>query len=397
MSQTTPIHGRFGSYPVRRDDDMFRSVHSAWMQSWSTFTERLKDPSAPTKTEKTYSRSVLEILMRMCEEVPAIVNTEMWANREADMSGRVATDVIKQWSTVLNTELNGNTPIRDKATLRLLVSTVANIRLSANDAKNKPLAGLVTLNRNVCAQLLSSCSANLLTATGLHTEGVLSALVNHIRVGGMDLEEEDMTLQSLLHFLIQGSYVWQTLGPDRYPARDWSRQVFQFCQPVLEPVDTREDKNPPSTNARGRALMAILVRISPQRCLPHHLEHTRGLFEVPGLLKNIIHWFYERHSMPESFDDVATEIVRDLTQNSKQLPKFISQPLEKALKFGQKCFLCGRSDPGLPLVTACACKEVYYCSRACQSESWKSHKANCKASWQDEVLAPVATGEITTF
>jgi hypothetical protein len=78
-----------------------------------------------------------------------------------------------------------------------------------------------------------------------------------------------------------------------------------------------------------------------------------------------------------------------LIANVKKLPKNFSKPLEKGLHFGMPCYLCGRKDPNAPLVTACACKEAFFCSHACQAESWAEHKQNCKAAWQEEILAAV--------
>ena len=38
------------------------------------------------------------------------------------------------------------------------------------------------------------------------------------------------------------------------------------------------------------------------------------------------------------------------------------------------CYVCGRSAPN----QCSKCKTIYYCSRACQSADWCTHKAECK-------------------
>jgi hypothetical protein len=296
-------NGRIGTYPIQRDDPLFRAMHSAWMQSWGTFTSRLKNPDAPVKNvDKTHCRSMLEILMCLGEQIPSVVRMKKWATREQGMAGRAAGDLIKEWSAIISDELDETVRLTDYHPLHLMVATIAELHLNEHDAKNEGLRDLVRMNRNVAAQLLSSASANLENAAVLHTEGALNAVLQVTAT--MDLEVEDMTLQSFMHFLIQGSYVWKV--SNNYPARDWARTCFHVCQLILAPVDTRQDISPPSTNARGRALMAILVRISPHRCPDYCSEHTRALFEVPKLLSAVLYWFYERQSMPESFEDVVT-------------------------------------------------------------------------------------------
>ena len=144
--------------------------------------------------------------------------------------------------------------------------------------------------------------------------------------------------------------------------------------------------------------MTILVRIADTRCPTYYQEHTKAVFEVPHLLARISHWYYERHAMPESFDDVVSEVMQALVDAGTFLPKHMDSALRKTLKFGQECTNCRTADPDQPLLCACSCKTEFYCTRECQSEHWnRGHKDTCKAAWQDQITAPIAYGEEEAF
>ncbi|CAN0042741.1 unnamed protein product, partial [Phaeothamnion confervicola] len=43
------------------------------------------------------------------------------------------------------------------------------------------------------------------------------------------------------------------------------------------------------------------------------------------------------------------------------------------------CSCCGRDEqPNVKLLQCGACKTTKYCSKQCQVDHWKSHKAQCK-------------------
>lgn len=97
--------------------------------------------------------------------------------------------------------------------------------------------------------------------------------------------------------------------------------------------------------------MSILVRISSKRCPTHFKEQTKAIYEVPNLLHRIVHWFYERHSMPESFEDVASELIQALVDAIVFLPKHMESALRKKLHFGQPCANCKDTNSNQPLVS----------------------------------------------
>lgn len=390
---------RASKYPVNRDNEVFRNVHKAWLDGWDSFVARVKNPySIPAGTTHSYSRQVLELIMRICEYVPAVISSPEWASREQSMAGKQAQEVIMHWGGMVSHHLNESIVIMDDTALKLLVMCILNFHTpGANKIPNgpakepTPVINSIRLNRNMCAQILSSLSMNLTNAKKLYDLGIVNACQNQFK-DQINFEDEDMTCQSLLHFLIQGSYIWKTMKADDYQARETARSVYQCVSAVLE---TSSQNRNASINAKGRALMTVLVRISPHRCQDHCIEHTRALYEVPKLLGKITHWFYERHVMSESFDDVVSEVIRDIIQNTQSLPTFLQNTMKKALSFGKECIVCKRVAPNLPMVARCSCKQCFYCSKACQSEHWAEHKSECKAAWQDDVLqtsAPVNFG-----
>jgi len=379
-------------YPVNRSNEVFRNVHTAWLDGWTSFVSRLKNPRAiPSGQSHSYSRQVLEIIMRLCEFVPAITCSAEWLSREQSMAGKPAQDVIAHWGSVLNAKIDEETVVCDDSAFKLLVMCMMNYQSPRiEEKKETPLNKSIRVNRNMCAQILSSLSMNITNVSQLINLGIIDACQEQFK-GHINLESEDMTLQSLLHFLIQGSYIWKTMRPEEYKAREIARSVYQCVSSVLDTSsDGRDTRGTATINARGRALMAVLVRINPNRCQPHCIEHTRALYEVPKLLGYVTHWFYERHMMSESFDDVVTEVIRDIIQNTQSLPAFLQNTMKKALSFGKECAMCTRVAPNLPMVARCSCKQFFYCSRSCQTEHWPAHKTSCKASWQDEILAPKA-------
>lgn len=378
-------------YPVNSNNEVFRNVHKAWLDGWGSFVSRLKNPRAiPAGTQNSYSRQVLEIIMRLCEFVPGVVNSPEWAAREQSMAGRAAHEVISNWGAILNAAIDEAVVVGDDTAFKLLVMCLMNFHTprGEHDKRKEPssLVKSIRMNRNMSAQILSSLSLNLTNVSTLINCGILEACQAQFKQH-IDFEEEDMTVQSLLHFLIQGSYIWKTMRPEEYKPRESARAVYQCVSAVLN-TSEQLTRGTATINARGRSLMAVLVRINPHRCQQHCIEHTRALYEVPKLLGFITHWFYERHNMSESFDDVVTEVIRDIIQNTQSLPAFLQNTMKKALSFGKECATCHRVAPNLPMVTRCSCKQFFYCSRACQTEHWPTHKASCKASWQDEILAP---------
>eukprot|EP00462_Mataza_sp_D1_P000411 CAMPEP_0175097712 /NCGR_PEP_ID=MMETSP0086_2-20121207/5433_1 /TAXON_ID=136419 /ORGANISM="Unknown Unknown, Strain D1" /LENGTH=494 /DNA_ID=CAMNT_0016371241 /DNA_START=31 /DNA_END=1516 /DNA_ORIENTATION=- len=397
FSQTAPLETRRKhDYPIRKDDETFQSVQSAWTVSWEKFVSRLNNPYAPaTGYVQSYSRSLLEAIMRMCEFIPAITNTHEWDSREQMMVGQLASDVVKMWGGAVVTHANKDTEIADNDAIRLLIDVMQGLAPIPPLKSGEKRLGCdspetIRFNRNWCAQLLSAVSMNLPTCVSLYSGGVLDGCVKQMKEYMM-FEEEDMTVQSLLHFLIQSSYVWKLVPDTQYPARDWGRQAGQCVAAVLDPAIT--DKGQASVNSKGRALMTVLVAYLQPTVPEFPVEHTRAMLEVPHLMSHIVHWFYERHSMVESFEDVVTEVIRAFLSNARQLPSFLQNILKKALHFGKKCAECGNAAPNVPMTTRCTCKELLYCSRQCQTNHWEAgHKSQCKASWQEEILAPVGVG-----
>lgn len=396
FSQTAPLDSRRKhDYPIKKDNEVFRNVQNAWETSWEKFVTRLDNPYAPpTGCSVSYSRTLLEVIMRMCEYVGPIVRSAEWANREESMSGRLATEVIKIWGSSLVANITKEVDIDDTEAIRLIVEITTNLEPSKGSRGDG--MEVVVFNRNWVSQLLSAVSMNLTTCVRLYQGGILEGIVKQFKQHIL-LEQEDLTVQSLLHFLIQSSYVWKVIPEGQYPARDWGRQVGQCVCVVLNP-DIIEGGGQASVNSKGRALMAVLVRISGQRCPNNHIEHTRAMLEVPNLIGNIAHWFYERHAMVESFEDVVTEVIREFLANAGSLPAFLQNIVKKALHFGKACAQCGNAAPNQPMTTRCTCKMELYCSRNCQSAHWESgHKQNCKAAWQEEIFNPVGIGDEVEF
>ncbi|KAJ9505341.1 hypothetical protein QJQ45_012107 [Haematococcus lacustris] len=58
-------------------------------------------------------------------------------------------------------------------------------------------------------------------------------------------------------------------------------------------------------------------------------------------------------------------------------------------KAGKTCAQCAKPTSGLPLRCS-GCKQVYYCTQACQKKAWPEHKEQCKAS-----TSPPGTGPNT--
>jgi hypothetical protein len=57
---------------------------------------------------------------------------------------------------------------------------------------------------------------------------------------------------------------------------------------------------------------------------------------------------------------------------------------KQALALVKKYHSCGNMDCPVSAINLCAsCKTVYYCSRECQLQEWKNHKALCKKSKKD--------------
>ena len=71
----------------------------------------------------------------------------------------------------------------------------------------------------------------------------------------------------------------------------------------------------------------------------------------------------------------ASNCVREL---AKQLCLAFKKAVVSSIRF--MCCACGAASGDSMHMKACACKQVYYCSLACQRLDWPQHKTMCLAA-----------------
>lgn len=219
------------AYPIDNSNEQFRMFQQAWREGWEAFLYRMSNPDAKsTSTDVTQGRPLLELMMSIGSQIPSVTSSEAWETREEDMAGRLAQEVVQEWSNILTGALTEHTNVSAS-----ICSDLVTILRSFNPTPELSDTTLQNLraNRLVAAQLLSKLSSNSATAENLVKVGGLAAVYAQIRprpkdsikkadgfggseplfsgkdnFGDMNFREEDLAVQCLLHFLIQTAGVW---------------------------------------------------------------------------------------------------------------------------------------------------------------------------------------------
>lgn len=393
---------------------------------------------------------LFQIIMRLCVHIPAITNTDIWRNRSTDLSANPSPDVVEQWGKVLCTYLTEDTEITVKEDIQAIVqcyqrsatriltvkkkkdaeakrietermmkemgmksSGPSNFKAEfeeedddESDIDGDDVSGLSPLmQRNLIASVINSLGKSATNAYILLQYNILSAIgdtvnsVNWERTDAKGGEQgnrldaiEYKSLLELMKFLVKSADVGMMISQDfqhHYRARDWARAVFRVCHVVLDPLLSDANHVNLVKQIREQALSAMFIRINPKRCPNYHAEQTCAVFEVPGFLKRVCHWFYQREQASPEFEKLTADVINSLrlARQNSTIPSHHKKSLGKCLHHNKPCQNCNTRQPEQPLLAACPyCTQQFYCNEQCRQQAWHSgHSRQCKHAWKAQV------------
>lgn len=260
-----------------------------------------------------------------------------------------------------------------------------------------------SLRMMICAQTVNALASSTANAFLLLQYDILKVVgdavqsVNWERNDGPRGEHRDTRdyagLLQVCEFLVKLADVGVMLSPEnqgQFRARDWSRAAYRICHTALDPALSDNPAPALMRQIREQVFSAVFIRVNAKRCPSHHIDNASAVFEVPGFLNRLVHWFYRREQFRDQGDsaELISEVIDALrlARQENQIPLHHKKALAKALKQNTPCDHCNSRQPEKPMLVACStCIQAYYCNEDCRGQAWRAgHSKKCKQAYKAE-------------
>ena len=261
------------------------------------------------------------------------------------------------------------------------------------------------LRRAITAQILNALALNpantfvLLQYDILKTIYTSVASVSWQRTDNPSMNAIDpreyQAMQQLMEFLVKAADVAVMIPEERkhqYRARDWARESYRVCHVVLDPQLSDVPAPRDMKQSIEHVFSACFMRINAKRSPQFNVEHACAVFEVPGFLQRLVHWFYRREHLRQPNYGESAELITciidalQLARTNDSIPLHHKKTLAKALHFNQACASCNARSPDNPLLETCPlCLSVFYCNEECRTSGFRQHTSRCPQAWKADM------------